>query len=171
MTTDWTTEVRSPAEEKDFSSSLCIQTSSEAHPASYPIGIRGSFPGGKARSGRDADHSAHLVPRSRMSRSYTSSPPWRLHGVAGQLYFLFEWKCRYHSWPSTTNHKPLSPYHSIFHLQYLLAQLQVFIGQKVLRLKNVYYCMLLLVGKILWQLRFVLSWFTILLAWHIIRPI
>jgi len=37
--------------------------------------------GGKARPGRDADHSPHLVPRSRMSRSYTSSPPKRLHGV------------------------------------------------------------------------------------------
>jgi hypothetical protein len=24
-----------------------IQTGSEAHPASYPMGIRGSFPGGK----------------------------------------------------------------------------------------------------------------------------
>jgi hypothetical protein len=32
-------------------------------------------PGVKARPGRDA------VPRSRMSRSYTSSPPKRLHGV------------------------------------------------------------------------------------------
>jgi hypothetical protein len=32
-------------------------------------------PGVKARPGRDADHSPHLVPRSRMSRSYTSSPP------------------------------------------------------------------------------------------------
>jgi hypothetical protein len=31
----------------------------------------------------------HLVPRSRMSRSYTSSPLWRLYGVAGQLYLLY----------------------------------------------------------------------------------
>jgi hypothetical protein len=30
--------------------------------------------GGKARPGRDVDHSPHLVPRSRMSRSYTSPP-------------------------------------------------------------------------------------------------
>jgi hypothetical protein len=28
-----------------------------AHPASYPMGTGGSFPGGKARPGRDADHS------------------------------------------------------------------------------------------------------------------
>jgi hypothetical protein len=33
----------------------------------------GPFPGGKARPGRDADHSL-LVSRSRMSRSYTSPP-------------------------------------------------------------------------------------------------
>jgi hypothetical protein len=26
----------------------CIQNGSEAHPASYPMGTRGSFPGGKA---------------------------------------------------------------------------------------------------------------------------
>jgi hypothetical protein len=44
MTTDWVTGVRSPAE--DFSSSVCVQTSSEAHPASYPVGTRGPFPGG-----------------------------------------------------------------------------------------------------------------------------
>jgi hypothetical protein len=30
---------------------------SGAHPASYPIGTGGSFPRGKARPGRDADHS------------------------------------------------------------------------------------------------------------------
>jgi hypothetical protein len=30
--------LRSPAEAKDFSSSPCAQTSSKAHPASYPVG-------------------------------------------------------------------------------------------------------------------------------------
>jgi hypothetical protein len=49
-------EVRSPAEAEDFSSSLCVQTGSEAHPASYPMGTGGNFPGGKARPGHDADH-------------------------------------------------------------------------------------------------------------------
>jgi hypothetical protein len=44
-------EVRSPTG-ADFSSSPCVQTGSEAHPASYPMGT-----GGKARPGRDADHS------------------------------------------------------------------------------------------------------------------
>jgi hypothetical protein len=45
-------EVRSPAGAKDLSSSLCVQTGSEAHPASCTMGT-----GGKARPGRDADHS------------------------------------------------------------------------------------------------------------------
>jgi hypothetical protein len=33
------------------------QTGYGAHPASYPVGTGGPFPGGKARPGRDADHS------------------------------------------------------------------------------------------------------------------
>jgi hypothetical protein len=49
--------VRSPAGAEDFSSSLCVQTGSEAHPASYTIGTGGPFPGGKVWPGRDADHS------------------------------------------------------------------------------------------------------------------
>jgi hypothetical protein len=49
--------VRSPAGAKDFSSILCVQTGSGAHPASSPLGTGGPFPGGNARSGRDADHS------------------------------------------------------------------------------------------------------------------
>jgi hypothetical protein len=50
--------VRSPAGAEDFSSSPCVQTGSGAHPASYPMGTGGPFPGGKARPGRDADHSS-----------------------------------------------------------------------------------------------------------------
>jgi hypothetical protein len=50
-------EVRSPTGAKDFSSSPCVQTGSGAHPASYPMGTGGSFPGRKARPGREADHS------------------------------------------------------------------------------------------------------------------
>jgi hypothetical protein len=50
-------EVRSPAGAKDFSSNLCVQTGSRAHPASCPIGTGSPFPGGKARPGRDADQS------------------------------------------------------------------------------------------------------------------
>jgi hypothetical protein len=50
--------VRSPAEAKDFSSNLCVQTSSGAHPASCTVGTGGPFSGAKARPGRDADHSS-----------------------------------------------------------------------------------------------------------------
>jgi hypothetical protein len=49
--------VRSPAEAKDFPSSLCVQTGSGAHPASCTMGTIGRSPGSRARPGRDADHS------------------------------------------------------------------------------------------------------------------
>jgi hypothetical protein len=49
--------VRSPAGAKNVSSSLCVQTGSGAHQASCTMGTGGLFPGGKARPGRDADHS------------------------------------------------------------------------------------------------------------------
>jgi hypothetical protein len=60
-----------------FSFSLWVQTGSGTHPASCTMDTGAPFPGGKAWPGRDADHSPHLVPRSRMSRRYTSSPPKR----------------------------------------------------------------------------------------------
>jgi hypothetical protein len=43
--------------QEDFSSNLCVQTGSGAHPVSCTVGTEGPFPGGKARPGRDADHS------------------------------------------------------------------------------------------------------------------
>jgi hypothetical protein len=49
--------VRYPAGAKDFSSNLCVQTSSGAHPASCPMSTGVLSPGVKARPGRDADHS------------------------------------------------------------------------------------------------------------------
>jgi hypothetical protein len=49
-------EVRSLAEAKGFFSSFCVQTGSGAHPASSPVGTGGTFPGAKARPGRDADN-------------------------------------------------------------------------------------------------------------------
>jgi hypothetical protein len=57
LTTDWTTGVRSPTEAENFSSSLCVQTGSGAHPASCTLGNGGPFPEGKALPGRDFDHS------------------------------------------------------------------------------------------------------------------
>jgi hypothetical protein len=53
----WSIEDRSPAGVKYFSSNLCVQTGSGAHPASCTMGTGGPFPGGKALPGREADHS------------------------------------------------------------------------------------------------------------------
>jgi hypothetical protein len=50
-------EVRSLAEAKGFSSSLCVQTSSGAHPASCMLSTGGLFPRAKALLGRDTEHS------------------------------------------------------------------------------------------------------------------
>jgi hypothetical protein len=47
------------------------------------MGTDGAFPVGKAWPGRDADKSPYLLPRSGMSRSYTSSPACRLYGGSG----------------------------------------------------------------------------------------
>jgi hypothetical protein len=73
---------------KDFSSILCVQTGSGADPTSCTMGIGGPF-GAKARPVRDADHSPHLVPRSRMSRSYTSSPPGAFMACSGTILAFF----------------------------------------------------------------------------------
>jgi hypothetical protein len=45
FTTNWMMGVQSPAKAKDFSSSLCVQASSEGHQVSYPMGNRDPFPG------------------------------------------------------------------------------------------------------------------------------
>jgi hypothetical protein len=55
---DWAIGVRFPVGAKDFSSILCVQTGSGAHPASGPMGTGGPFPGAKEQPERDADHSA-----------------------------------------------------------------------------------------------------------------
>jgi hypothetical protein len=56
--------VRSPAGAKDFSSSLCVQTGSGAHPASCPVGTGGPFPGVKRGRGVMLTTHPYLVPRS-----------------------------------------------------------------------------------------------------------
>jgi hypothetical protein len=70
-----------PDRAEAFSFIPCVQTGSGAHPASYPVGTGGPFPGGKARPGRDADHS----PPSRDDFKYEQElyllSPMRLHGV------------------------------------------------------------------------------------------
>jgi hypothetical protein len=82
--------VRSPAGAKDFSSILCVQTGSGAHPASCAMGTGGPFPGGKARPGRDADRSppssAEVVNEKELYLLSPQAPPWR---VGGLIYFTF----------------------------------------------------------------------------------
>jgi hypothetical protein len=87
LATGWTTRrsrFYSRQRRKDFSSSLCVQTGAGAHPDSCTVGTGGGgfrCPGRKR--GRDVSLSTHphLVPRSRMSRSYTSPPPKRFRGL------------------------------------------------------------------------------------------
>jgi hypothetical protein len=74
--------VRSPAGANDFSSSLCVQTGYGAHPASYPL------PGAKRSRGVTLTTHLHLVPLSRMSKSYPPLPQTPTLCVAGQLCFL-----------------------------------------------------------------------------------
>jgi hypothetical protein len=90
--------VRFPAGAGNFSLHQHIQTGSGAHPASYPVGTRGSFAGVK-RPVREADHSppsSDLVPRSKNDWSYTSTPntpSWRgvhLKKAQVQLYLLLK---------------------------------------------------------------------------------
>jgi hypothetical protein len=45
---DWGSRVWFPAGAGNFSLHLCVQNGSGAHPASCPVGTRGSFPEGKA---------------------------------------------------------------------------------------------------------------------------
>jgi hypothetical protein len=82
--------VRSPAEAKGFSSSLCVQTGSGANPTSSTTSTGGPFHRAKVRTGSDADNSPHLVPRFKICTSYTSSPPKRLRGVLWGI-FIFKW--------------------------------------------------------------------------------
>jgi hypothetical protein len=56
--------VQSPAGAKDFSSILCVQTGSEAHPASCIMDTGGPFPGAKHGRGVTLTTHPHLVPRS-----------------------------------------------------------------------------------------------------------
>jgi hypothetical protein len=74
-------EVRSPTGAEDFSSIPCVQTGSGAHPASYPMGTGGLYPGAKRGRGVTLTTHPHLVPRLSMSKSYTSSPSMCHHGV------------------------------------------------------------------------------------------
>jgi hypothetical protein len=67
---------RFPAGAGNFSLHLRVQKGSGAHPASYPMGTRSSFPGGKAVWGVKLTTHLHLVPRWKNEWSYTSIPQY-----------------------------------------------------------------------------------------------
>jgi hypothetical protein len=65
---------------EDLSSSLCVQTSSETHPASYPMGRGVLSLGIKHGRGVTLTNHPQLVARTRISSSCTSLPLWHLYG-------------------------------------------------------------------------------------------
>jgi hypothetical protein len=65
----------------DFSSSLCVQTDSRAHPPSCTMGTEVLSPGLKRGRGVTLTTHPHLVPRSWMSGGYTSSSACTSIGV------------------------------------------------------------------------------------------
>jgi hypothetical protein len=72
--------VRFPVGDGNFSLHHHVQNGSRAHPASYPMDTRGSFPGVEW-PGHEADHSPPSSAKVKNAWSYTSTPPIRLHGV------------------------------------------------------------------------------------------
>jgi hypothetical protein len=65
--------VRFPEEAKDCSSIFCVQIGPEVDPASYSMRTVGHFPGDKRGLSVTLTTHTHLLLKSRMSRSYTSS--------------------------------------------------------------------------------------------------
>jgi hypothetical protein len=54
---------------------IWVPVGSGAHPASYPMGTEGPFPGGK-RQGREADHSPPASAEVKKMWIYTTTPPY-----------------------------------------------------------------------------------------------
>jgi hypothetical protein len=59
----------------NFPPNHCVQNSSGAHPASYQMGNRGSFPGQSGRGVKLTTY-LHLVLRSKNEWSYNSTPQY-----------------------------------------------------------------------------------------------
>jgi hypothetical protein len=81
---DHAIRVLSPAGAKNFSSNLCVQTGSGAHPASCPMGTVG-----KARMERDTDHSPPSSAEVKNEYELYPSPLKCLWHVVGLLYSFF----------------------------------------------------------------------------------
>jgi hypothetical protein len=103
LATGWTTE-RSRFDpwqkRKDFSSSFCVQTSSGAHPATCKMGTGVLSPGLKCDRGVTLTTHPHIVPRSRMSRSYTPLHPSSSLECSGTALTLTSYSVSYSSNPN-----------------------------------------------------------------------
>jgi hypothetical protein len=89
LTTDWTTGwPRFDPWQKQRIFSLSSVSRQALRPTQSPVQwvLGGPFPRSKARSAHDADHSPHLVQRSRMSRAIYPLPLFACMAVVGQLY-------------------------------------------------------------------------------------
>jgi hypothetical protein len=71
-------------------SSLCVQTGSGAHPASWPMDTGSPFPGGQARPGRDADHSPQNSAEVKWVGAITPLTMSACMVIAGQIYSMLE---------------------------------------------------------------------------------
>jgi hypothetical protein len=111
--TDWATGFWSPTETKYFFLYLLLLAGSGAHPASCTMGTGGSFPGGKARTGRDADHSppssAEVKKEQELYLLSPKAPPW---SVTGQLYIYY--KAKHWQFSATNNHICLQKWEALF---------------------------------------------------------
>jgi len=73
------------------------------------MGTGGPFPGGKARPGRDTDHSPPSSVEVVNEWELYLLSPWYLHGAAGQLLKLLSLQCKYCQAAGSANpHKALS---------------------------------------------------------------
>jgi hypothetical protein len=73
---DWGVGIRVMVREQEFSLHHVVQTGSEAHPASYPMGTGGSFHGGVKRPGIEADHSPPASADVKKTWIYTPTPTY-----------------------------------------------------------------------------------------------
>jgi hypothetical protein len=76
-----------PSEAGKFPLHHRAQNGSGAHPASYPMGTKGFFPGGKAAE-REAHHSPPSTAEVKNAWSYTSTPQIRVHGVGDSFIHI-----------------------------------------------------------------------------------
>jgi hypothetical protein len=87
---------RFPAGAGNFSLRHRVQNGSRAHPASYPMGTRGSFPGVK-RPEREADNSppssAEVKECVELYLHYSNTPSWRGAQLKHRDNFTFIYEC------------------------------------------------------------------------------